>query len=197
MAEKPHIVRLVADQVRRQYYRNHSTRAELPQPRIHGDEIGIELQNGRFIPYADLGYHDEVGFFSLSETADVTNQADPYAAAGRLIDCGQIVVTTGVSLRLTANDIRALIERHAAGDFGENGEFYDLDISDDMLTAPSAQPLPMGVVNKINTLTGLDPICSAYAVGEHAVWVITEAGEPRTTLVLYAGVAGPSANSAR
>jgi len=197
MAEKPHIVRIVADQVRHQYYRRQRGRADLPRPRIHDDEIGVELEDGRFIPYADLGYHDEAGFFRLSETSAVDNQASPYAASGRLIDCGQIVVTTGVSQRLSPDEIRGLIERHAGGDFGDNGEFYELDISDEMLLHSSAQPLPMGVVNKINTLTGLDPICSAYTVREHAIWVITEAGEKRTTLVLYAGAADASASSAR
>jgi len=197
MAEKPHIIRIVADQVRRQYYRRQCARAELPRPRIQGDEIGVELEDSRFIPYADLGYHDEVGFFRLSETAGVPNQAHPYAASGRLIDCGQVVVTTSASLRLTPDEIGTLIERHASGDFGENGEFYELDVSDEMLHDPGAQFLPIGIINKINTLTGLDPICSAYTVREHAIWVITEAGEQRTTLVLYAGAADASASSAR
>lgn len=189
MSEKPHIIRIVADQARRQYYQRHEARASLPRPRVWEREIGVEFDDGCFIPYADLGYHEDVGFFRLSEGGDVANQAAPFAATGRLIDCGQIVVTTGVSLRLTAEEIRELLTRHSGGDFGLYGEFYDLDVDDAMLLDESAQPLPPGLVNKVNTLTGLNPIVSAYTVREHAVWVITEAGEKRMTLILYAGLA--------
>lgn len=188
MSDKPHIVRLVADEARRQYYGRRLPRAELPKPRIRQDEIGVVFDEGHFIPYADLGYNGDVGFFRLSEAGDdVASEATPFAAAGRLIDCGQIVVTTGISQRLTADEIRTLIERHAGGDFGENGEFYDLDISDEMLSEAGAPPLTPGLANKVNTLTGLNPIVSAYSVRGHAVWVITEAGERRTTMILYAG----------
>ena len=189
MSEKPHIIRIVADEARRQYDQRHQARAGLPRPRIWESEIGVEFDDGCFIPYADLGYHEDIGFFRLSESSDVANQAAPFAASGRLIDCGQIVVTTGVSLHLTVEEIRDLLARHSRGDFGAYGEFYDLDVSDEMLLEEGGQPLPPGVVNKVNTLTGLNPIVSAYTVREHAVWVITEAGEKRTTLLIYAGSA--------
>lgn len=189
MSEKPHIVRIVADEARRQFYRRHHSRAELPKPRICDDEIGVEFGDGQFIPYADLGFHDEVGFFRLSEATELQSQAAPFAASGRLIDCGQIVVSVGVSQRLMADEIRDVLARHSSGDFGGYGHFYDLDVDDGMLLDDAAQPLPLGLVNKVNTLTGLNPIISAYTVREHAVWVITEAGEKRTTLLLYAGSA--------
>jgi hypothetical protein len=189
MSEKPHIVRIVADEARRQYYRCHRSRAELPKPRICENEIGVEFDDGRFIPYADLGYHDEVGFFRLSEATERSSQAAPFAAVGRLIDCGQIVVTTGMAQRLTHEEIRDVLERHSGGDFGVYGEFYDLDVDDAMLLDEAGQPLSPGLANKVNTLTGLNPIVSAYTVREHAVWVITEAGEKRTTILLYAGAA--------
>lgn len=190
MFDRPHIIRVVADEARRQYYRRNRPRFDLPRPRIQDDEIGVELEDGQFIPYADLGYHDDIGFFRISQTTDVVSQALPYAASGQLIDYGQVVVTTGISQRLKPAEIRDLLRRHACGDFGDNGEFYDLDISDEMLLTGSAGPLPMGLVNKVNVLTGLDPVISAYNVRGHAVWVITEAGETRTTLLLYAGSAG-------
>jgi len=124
MSEKPHIIRIVADEARRQYYQCRRARAELPRPRIADNEIGVEFDDGRFIPYADLGYHDDVGFFRISETPEPASQAAPFAASGRLIDCGQVVVTTGVSLRLKAEEIRGLLDRHSRGDFGTYGEFY-------------------------------------------------------------------------
>ncbi|MBK7217966.1 MAG: hypothetical protein IPH95_13185 [Candidatus Promineofilum sp.] len=189
MPAKPHIIRIVAAEARRQYYALRRPRADLPRPRIWEGEIGVEFDDGRFIPYADLGYHDDVGFFRLSEESDVVNQAAPFAASGRLIDCGQVVVTTGVSLRLTGEEIGQLLARHAGGDFGAYGEFYDLDVSDEMLREEAAPPQPPGLVNKVNTLTGLNPIVSAYSVRDHAVWVITEAGEKQTTVLIYAGSA--------
>lgn len=187
MAEKPHIIRLVADEVRQQYYHRKRERMELPRPRIVEDEIGVEF-DGQFIPYADLGYHGDVGFFRLSETAGVPNEAMPFAATGRLIDFGQVLVTTGVTQRLTNEEIRGLLERHATGDYGEYGEFYELDVTDEMLIDAVHPPAP-GPANKVNTLTGLDAIASAYTVREHRVWVITEAGEHRTTVFLFAGPA--------
>ena len=189
MTNKPHIVRVVADEARRQFFWRRRELTELPRPRIHDDEIGVEFDDGQFIPYADLGYSGDIGFFRLSETRDVDNDAAPYAAGGRLIDCGQIIVTTGVSVRLTTDEIRYVIERHASGDYGEYGEFYDLDVSDDLLSdAPCDFPAP-GPLNKVNTLSGMDAVVSAYTVRDNRIWVITETGENRSTVILFAGLA--------
>lgn len=188
MTSKPHIVRIVADEARRQYFWRRRDRAELPHPRIRENEIGVEFDDGQFIPYADLGYSGDIGFFRLSETTDVDNDAAPYAAGGRLIDCGQIIVTTGVSIHLTTDEIRALIDRHASGDYGEHGEFYDLDVSDDLFCGdPLDIPAP-GAINKVNTMTGMDAIVSAYTVRQNRIWVITETGENRSTVMVLAGL---------
>ncbi len=189
MTEKPHIVRIVADEARRQYFWRRRDLCDLPRPRIHDDEIGVEFDDGQFIPYADLGYSGDIGFFRLSETRDVDNDAAPYAAGGRLIDCGQIIVTTGVSVRLTTDEIRQLIERHASGDYGEYGEFYDLDVSDDLLNGARYDFPAPGPLNKVNTLTGMDAVVSAYVVRENRIWIITETGENRSTVILFAGLA--------
>lgn len=189
MSDKPHIVRLVAEEARRQFYHPRHDRAPRMLPRILNDEIGVVLNDGQFIPYADLGYHGDIGFFRLSETTDVANEAAPYASTGRLIDCGQIVVTTSVGRRLSQDEIRTVLECHTTGDFGDFGEFYELDITDEMLGEGPAHLWTLGQRNKANTLTGLAPIVSAYTVRDHLVWVITEAGEKRTTVLLYAGVA--------
>jgi len=190
MAEKPPIVRVVADEVRRQYFWRHRDLADLPRPRIRQDEIGVEFDDGQFIPYADLGYSGDIGFFRISEAdRDIVNDAAPYAAGGRLIDCGQIIVTAGVSVRLTTDEIRQVIERHATGDYGEYGEFYDLDVSDDLLSRRHDESSAPGLLNKVNTLTGLDAVVSAYTVRENRIWVITETGENRSTVILIAGLA--------
>jgi hypothetical protein len=184
---KPHIVRLVADEARRQYFRRPP--GQWPRPRIREQEIGVQFGDGAFIPYADLGYSRDDGFFRLSEMEQLPNDAAPFATAGRLIEPGQIIVTTGATARLSNDDVRQLLARHASGDYGEYGEFYDLDISDDMLRGASQHPLAPGLANKVNTLTGLDAIVSAYTLDDHRFWVMTEAGENRTTVILYAGPA--------
>jgi hypothetical protein len=189
MSDRPHIVRVVADEARRQLFVRPRHSGAVPQPRVRDEEIGVEFDDGDFIPYADLGYSGDVGFFRLSEGAGATNEAAPYAASGRLIDLGQIVVTAGASRRLTNDEIRDLLDRHAAGDFGDNGEFYDVDVSDEMLRAGPAPIVPSGPANKVNVLTGAGAIVSAYTVRDYRVWVITEAGENRTTLLLFAGPA--------
>ena len=188
MTEKSHIVRLVADEARRKVYRNDSWSKDWPKPRILEDEIGVEI-NCEFIPYADLGYNHDVGFFRLSGLEDEPNDAAPYASVGHMIDCGQIVVTTGASARLSNAEIRDLLMRHGQGDFGEFGDYFDLDVDDDMLTGKSAGAPEMGVLNKANTLTGLSTIFSAYTVRENRILVVTEAGEKRSTVVLFAGYA--------
>lgn len=190
MTDKPHIVRIVADEARRQYFWRRRDLNLLPRPRIQEDEIGVEFDDGQFIPYADLGYSGDIGFFRLSETSDVDNDAAPYAASGHLIDCGQIIVTTGVSVRLTTEEIRQLIECHASGDFGEYGEFFDLDVNEDLLNGSRRDFPGFGLMNKVNTLTGMDAVVSAYVVRENRIWVITETGENRSTILLFAGLAG-------
>lgn len=190
MTDRPHIVRVVADEARRQWFVRRRHAGAPPQPRLRDEEIGVEFDDGDFIPYADLGYNGDVGFFRLSETTGEPNEAAPYAASGRLIDLGQIVVTAGASRRLTHEEIRELLDRHAAGDFGDHGQFYDLDVSDEMLRAGAAQLYPPGAINKVNVLTGVGAVVSAYTVRDLRLWVITEAGENRTTLLLFAGPAG-------
>lgn len=190
MTDKPHIVRIVADEARYQYFCRQRALVDLPRPRILRDEIGVEFGDGQFIPYADLGYSGNIGFFRLSEADEgVDNRAAPYAAAGCLIDCGQIIVTTGVSVRLTTEEIRQLIERHASGDYGEYGEFYDLDVDDALLSGDRYGCPAPGLLNKVNTLTGMDAIISAYTVRENRIWVITETGQNRSTVILLAGLA--------
>ncbi len=189
MTEKLHIVRLVADTARHLYFCRQRDRHTVPRPRVNGQEIGVEFEDGDFIPYADLGYSQDVGFFRLSETDGVVNEAAPFAAAGKLIDLGQVVVTTGAARRLSNEEIADLLQRHASGDYGELGEFFLLDVDDRMLIDEEARMPRTGAASKVSTLTGMDAVVSAYAVREHRIWVITEAGESRTTLLLFAGAA--------
>jgi hypothetical protein len=188
MTEKPHIVRLVADEARRNFYDSNNWTKDWPRPRLLKNEIGVEFQ-GEFIPYADLGYNDDIGFFRLSERENEPNDAAPYASSGSMIDCGQIIVTTGASLRLSSSEIRELLLRHARGDYGEFGEYYDLDVDDDLLAGNSTDSPGTGVLNKVNTLTGLSTVFSAYTVKGQRILVVTEAGEKRSTVLFFAGAA--------
>jgi hypothetical protein len=187
MFTKPHIVRLVADEVSRVFYHHGPIPNASVRPRIMGEEIGVEFESGDFIPYADLGYSCDIGFYRLSGDYDVTNDALPYAAAGHLINYGHVLVTASVSQRLSNDNIRDLLQRHASGDYGEFGEFYDLEVTDDMLLAPISSSSWSALHNKVNTLTGLETITSEYVIDTHRIRVITEAGEDRTTIFLFAG----------
>jgi hypothetical protein len=112
----------------------------------------------------------------------------PYAALGQLIDFGQVVLTSSVSRLLSHEDIRELLRRHGSGDFGEYGEFYDLELTDEILRESRISTLSVGPLNKKNTLTGLEAVTSEYVVGQHRIRLITEAGEDRSTIFLLAGV---------
>lgn len=184
---KPHIIRMVADRARKLYYTQNKPRQVLPSPRIVDDEIGVLFDDGRFIPYADLGFHHDIGFFRLSEEFLLPNEAEPFAAYGKLLHQGQVVVTTGVTERLSNQQIRTLLDRHTSGDYGTFGEFFDIDVPEQALLEESATTQPRGVQNKINTMTGLEAVISEYEVDGSRVWVMTEAGDNRTTILLFAG----------
>lgn len=189
MNEKPHIVRVVAGEARKLFFGRNRDFDAIPRPQVREDEIGVIFDDGEFIPYSDLGYSGDIGFFRLSETDGVANEAAPYASGGRLIDLGQIIISTGASCRLSHDEICDLLERHAAGDYGEYGEFYELDVDDALLAGDLAWVPDRGLANKAHTLSGLDAIVSAYIVREHRIWIITEAGDHQTTSLLFAGPA--------
>lgn len=188
MNQKPHIVYKVAEENRRLFYDQLTTPGAFIRPRMYGEEIGVEFQSGEFIPYADLGYSYDIGFFRISETEDVENDALPFAASGQLIDCGQVILTPNVAPLLSNETINELLKRHVSGDFGDLGEFYDLDVTDEMLLEGTSTRRPGGVPNKVSILTGMEAVVSEYTVGRHRVRVITEAGESRSTIFLLAGV---------
>lgn len=187
MKDRPHIIRMVADRARSLYYTQNRPREALPSPRIVGDEIGVQFDDGRFIPYADLGFNHDVGFYRLSEVDGLPNEAEPFAAAGKLINQGHVLVTTGVAERLSNPQIRGLIDRHTSGDYGSFGEFFDIDVPQEALGAEGAAGASRAVQNKVSTLSGLDAVISEYEVDGSRIWVMTEAGDNRTTVLLFAG----------
>lgn len=192
MANKPTIVRLVADKASELYYSAARRGDDLPQPRVISEEIGVVFGGDVFIPYSDLGYHENLGFYRLSASPDVANQAAPYAAGGALINPGKITITPGVAKRLNNDEIRTLLGRHVAGDFGEFGRFYDIDVTDEMLLegVPAA-----GGMSKVNALTGLDCVMSEFVVRDARIWLITEPGQQRSTIFVLAGLERHSTNS--
>ena len=161
---------------------------DIPRPRLMDDEIGVLFGDGQFIPYADLGFHHDLGFYRLSDVEGLPNEAAPFAATGKLVNAGQIVVTTGVTDRLTADEIRDLVTRHTTGDFGQHGDFYEIDLTDDELRRGSPQATTIGVLNKIGALSGLGSIISEYPVRGYRIWVITESGDNRSTVLVFAGL---------
>lgn len=188
MNAKPHIVRMVADRARELYYTQRRLPVDIPRPRLLDDEIGVLFADGAFIPYADLGFHHDLGFYRLSEIDHVPNEAAPFAATGKIVNGGNIIVTTGVSERLAADEIRDLVTRHTSGDFGQHGDFYAIDVTDDELRRGSPQATTIGVLNKIGALSGLGAIISEYHVRGYRIWVITENGDNRSTILVFAGL---------
>lgn len=188
MDQKPHIVYKVAEENRRLFFDRLTTPGAYVRPRVLGDEIGVEFHNGEFIPYADLGYSYDIGFFRISETQEVANDALPYAASGQLIEFGQVILTSSVARLLSPDLVNELLRRHVSGDYGEFGEFYDLEITDEMLLNGPADAFLGGSLNKVSTLTGMEAVTSEYVVGRHRVRIVTEAGEDRSTIFLLAGV---------
>jgi hypothetical protein len=191
MGNKPPIVRLVADKASELYYSAALRGDDLPQPRVIDDEIGVVFGGKTFIPYADLGYNEDLGFYRLSAVPDVANQAAPFAAGGMLINPGKITITPGVAKRLTNEEISTLLNRHIAGDFGELGRFFDIDVTDEMLL----EGVPVaGGMSKVKALTGLDCVKSEFVVRDARVWVITEPGQHRSTIFVLAGLERYSTN---
>lgn len=182
---KPHIVRLIADKASELYYSAARRGDDLPQPRVISNEIGVVFGGDVFIPYSDLGFNENLGFYRLSGSPEVNNQSAPYAAGGSLINPGKIIVTPGVSRRLNNEDIRSLLARHTAGDFGEFGRFYEIDVTDEMLLEGVLAP---GGMSKVNALTGLDCVMSEYVINDSRIWLITEPGQHRSTLFVLAGL---------
>lgn len=188
MNQKPHIIRMVADRARALYYTQHRLPVDIPRPRYIDEEIGVLFGDGQFIPYADLGFHRDLGFYRLSEVEHLPNEAAPFAATGKIVNAGYVVVTTGVTERLTADEIRDLVTRHTTGDFGQHGDFYAIDVSDEALRRGSPQAATIGVLNKIGALSGLGAIISEYIVRGFRFWVITESGDNRSTVLVFAGL---------
>ena len=188
MNQKPHIVRMVADRARELYYTQQRLPVDIPRPRFIDDEIGVLFNDGRFIPYGDLGFHHDLGFYRLSDREGLPNEAAPFAATGKIVNAGSVVVTTGVSDRLSADEIRDLITRHTTGDFGQHGDFYEIDITDEELRRGSPQAATIGVLNKIGALSGLGAIISEYHLNGFRFWVVTESGDNRSTVLLFAGL---------
>jgi hypothetical protein len=189
MMSKPHtvrhIVRLIADKASELYYQANHRGNDLPQPRVINQEIGVLFWDNVFIPYADLGYNDELGFYQLSACPDATNESTPYAAEGPLLDPGQLIVTPGVAKQLSNDELSTLLERHTSGDFGDLGRFYEIDVTDEMLLEGVSAACGM---SKVSVLTGLDSVISEYMVRDTRIWVITEPGEQRSTIFTLAGV---------
>ena len=188
MNQKPHIIRMVADRAAELYYTQARLPIDIPRPQFEGEEIGVLFGDGLFIPYADLGFHHDLGFYRLSEVQGLANEAAPFAATGKIVNAGHIVVTTGVTDRLAPEEIRDLVRRHTTGDFGQHGDFYEIDITNEELRRGSPQATTIGVLNKIGTLSGLGSIISEYAVSGFRIWVITESGDNRSTVLVFAGL---------
>ncbi|MEZ4518367.1 MAG: hypothetical protein R3C44_16615 [Chloroflexota bacterium] len=94
------------------------------------------------------------------------------------------MATTGVTAWLAGRD-QDLVTRHTAGDFGQHGDFYEIDVTDEELQLGSRQATTIGVLNKIGALSGLGSIISEYVVRDYRIWVITESGDNLRSLQFW------------
>ena len=93
MSDKPHIVRVGL--IRPENVLTPPRARSSAPSSIRHQEIGVEFVDQEFIPYADLGYNSDIGFFACRKPSTFERSC-AFAAAGRLIDPGGIVVTTGL-----------------------------------------------------------------------------------------------------
>jgi hypothetical protein len=80
------------------------------------------------------------------------------------VPLGQLVITANAGLRLSTEEVLTALRRHASGDWG------DL--------------CPEDAIANDDALHQGGRLLSAYGVGEHRFWIITEADRSVTTILL-------------
>jgi hypothetical protein len=189
---REHIVKLVADTASRLYFREGLRGAEVPGPRLIDGELGVLFEGTEFIPYNDLGYNRELGFFrlsSFSEYPEYANEALPFSADGVILSLGAIVMTSGVeydleNAGLSAEHLYPILGRYSRGDFGRPGSWRDTQVTDQELQGGAYVTADDDRLNLINTLSGINRIMAIYDIEPIGIlWIITEADRSVTTIL--------------
>ena len=184
-----HIVKMIGDFCTEVNYGLGSINGIEPNIRIIEGALGVYFEGAEFIPYSDLGYNSELGFYQISAFPEFENESLPYSAEGVILSLGEVVMTRGIeaALRRAGLDrdfVIGLIERHSRGDWGDLGNWRDIRVTDrelelgDMATAEGSK------LSLIGALTGINRIISSYTTEELGqVWIITESDRSATTIL--------------
>ncbi len=154
------------------------------QVRIFNDVIGVLfLEKNEFIPYYDLAYNQQTGFYRLSSFPDASNESLPFNTPNvPIIDLGRLVTTPEVQDSIPLLMLNKIVQRHQYGDWGKLKKFQHIQLTDDILVQGSLATSDETQLNKVATLTGLGRIRSCYYIEGNQYWIITEAG--LTTVLL-------------
>lgn len=103
-----------------------------------------------------------------------------------LFALGQVVATPGALAALERADVdaRALVLRHASGDFGEHGNYADITLTDEEEELGAFATSDDGKLNAWG-VRHMGRILSSYTLQtDEIIWIITEQDRSATTLLL-------------
>lgn len=106
---------------------------------------------------------------------------------GARFPLGRVTITGGAVAALSAAGEHAasFLARHVRGDWGENGCFEQIELTEDEQRRGWEATDDPGKVNKWNLLNKRDTLLSEYSTSlKTRLWVITQLGRPGATTVL-------------
>jgi hypothetical protein len=98
---------------------------------------------------------------------------------GARFPLGNITITGGAveALADAGQHAAVFLARHASGDWGKNGHFDRIDLTDDELRRGWEATDESAKINKSNVLNNRDTVMSAYTTAEgRRLWIITRLG---------------------
>lgn len=186
--EKIHIVKMVADFCTAIYWREENYGISPVIRKING-ELGVDFEGADFIPYSDLGYNSELGFYQISAFPEFENETLPYSAEGQIITLKEVVMTRGIEAALRRAGlefpyIAQLVARYSRGDWGDTGNWREIEVTDKEIQSGAMATAEGGKLNLIGALTGINRILASYTTEELGrVWIITESDRSVTTIL--------------
>lgn len=184
-----HIVKMIGDFCTEVNYGLGSINGIEPNIRIIEGALGVNFEGADFIPYSDLGYNSELGFYQISAFPGFENESLPYSAEGVILSLGEVVMTRGIeaALRRAGLDrdfVIGLIERYSRGDWGDLGNWREIEVTDKELQLGAMVTAEGAKLNLIGALTGINRLLASYTTEELGkVWIITESDRSATTIL--------------
>ena len=185
---KEHIVKMIGDFGSGLYFKEGRRGKDIPAPRLIKGELGVLFEGEDFIPYGDLGFNSELGFYKLSSFPEYKNEALLFAEEGPILSLGQIVIPRGIEDRIKKEGLeipylKEFITRYALGYWGSSGYWRDTEVTDKELRGGALETAEDNKLNFINTLSGINRIIASYITKLGKIWIITEADRSVTTIL--------------